>query len=609
RLPVNPRRHKVAPENRKRVARACNNCNVRRIKCSGERPCQQCGNGSRECIYPSAEPNKNALLKEESERLRKRCVALEKSLQTVVPDDIARQELVQQFEHGETPARLRAVSLPSETSYATDEAEATEGRLLLDMDGNVRFLGASSGATFLDLLSRFMLTLVPLAFVPDSGYTAAEDASMFVASIGHYQTFDSRPLHDPGVDPLWLPSRTDMTLMMTALSYHIQDGNGDFISGGIYYWGELNVPAAVTLAPSHMDAIKSDNYRHLAFHNICFAFATHVLNHTPRPDEENAGDRYLKRAQMLLGNPLDTVRFTLRDVPVLALMGFYLVEINRRDAASIYITLAIHISITHGAFRHCDDEISKRVFWTLYVLDRWISCLMGRPPTFIDESIRLPMPADVPNLPSAAGLRAHIELARISGFIVCETFRIAPREQKPAQITHNIERALSKLETWLTHLPPSLQMSPGSFSVDPTCCTLHMAYNQLTLLTTRPIFFSAVKRAVAERYIQSGTWQLEHDPQYKQIQACSSAAHSNICIAQWVIQLYKQRRVLQANLHIVFNAAVVLMLNRILRAYAGAVDSEIQFAINLFAQESKTGNNYQRDCLKVLKDLKTIVDR
>ncbi|KAF1961835.1 hypothetical protein CC80DRAFT_543204 [Byssothecium circinans] len=606
RLPVNPRRHKVAPENRKRVARACNSCNVRRIKCSGERPCQQCANAARECVYPSAEPNRNVQLKEELERLRKRCAALEKGLRAVVPDDAARQELVQQIENPESPS---SQPLQSENSYATDEAEATEGRLLFDMDGNVRFLGETSGATFLDLLKHFMLTLVPLAFVPGPGHTAAEDGSTFVASIGHYQTFDSRPLHDPEVDPLWLPSRTDMTIMLTALSYHIQDGNGDFLCGGIYYWGDINaVPAAVTLAPSHVDAIKSNNYRYLAFYNICFAFATHVLNYTPAPDEENAGDRYFKRAQILLGNPLDTVRFTLRDVPALALMGFYLVEINRRDSAYMYISLAIHIAITHGAFRHCVDESSKRVFWTLYTLDRWLSCLMGRPPTLIDEAIRLPMPVDVPNLPSAAGLRAHIEFVRVSNFIVCETFKIAPRDQRPSQLTHNIDRSLKMLQDWLAQLPPSLQLNPVDYSLDPTCCTLHMAYNQLTLLTTRPIFFSAVKRAVAERYI-NGSWRLESDPQLKQIQACSSAAHSNICIAQWVNHLYKHRRVLQASLHIVFNAAIILMLNRILRAYADAVESEIEFAINLFAQESRTGSNYQKDCLQVLRDLNTIVNR
>jgi len=99
---------------------------------------------------------------------------------------------------------------------------------------------------------------------------------------------------------------------------------------------------------------------------------------------------------MLIGNPLDTVRFTLSDVPVLALMAFYLIEINRRDAAYMYVGLAVRIAVIHGLFRSCVDEASKRSFWTLYILDRWLSVLMGRPPTIADEAIKLPLPSDVP---------------------------------------------------------------------------------------------------------------------------------------------------------------------------------------------------------------------
>jgi hypothetical protein len=99
---------------------------------------------------------------------------------------------------------------------------------------------------------------------------------------------------------------------------------------------------------------------------------------------------------MLIGNPLDTVRFTSSDVPVLALMAFYLIEVNRRDAAYMYCCLAVHIAVIHGLFRTEVNEATTRTFWTLYVLDRWLAVLMGRPPTIPDEAIRLPLPRDVP---------------------------------------------------------------------------------------------------------------------------------------------------------------------------------------------------------------------
>lgn len=294
---------------------------------SGDQPCIQCRTSSRDCIYPAEEPLKGASLREEVDRLRKKCAHLEKALRTAVPEEAARAELLHTFEADNTP---RAVSLYSDSS--ANDGEPAEGRMLFDPDGNVRFLGETSGATFLDLLKSFMLTLVPLAFVPEPGVTAPEDGSNFVASLGRYQTFDSRPLLHLDVDPFWLPTRTEMIMMLTELRYHIQDGNGDFPSGGLSYWGDLSsLPEAITLTISQSEAATSDRYRYLAFNHICFALAAQVLNQSLHQGEIHAGDAYFKRARILIGNPLDTVRFSLRDVPVLALMGLYLIEINRRD--------------------------------------------------------------------------------------------------------------------------------------------------------------------------------------------------------------------------------------------------------------------------------------
>lgn len=130
------------------------------------------------------------------------------------------------------------------------------------------------------------------------------------------------------------------------------------------------------------------------------------------PTPQDGDSHYFKRALLLLGNPLvDTTRFTLNDVPVLALMAFYLIEVNRRDAAYrkrarktshrhgltnlVYVSLAVHIAMIHGAFRKGSNEASTRKFWTLYILDRWLSVLMGRPPCVPDEAVCLDMPAEI----------------------------------------------------------------------------------------------------------------------------------------------------------------------------------------------------------------------
>ncbi|KAH7066231.1 hypothetical protein BKA63DRAFT_426504 [Paraphoma chrysanthemicola] len=614
RLPVNPRRVKVPAEARKRVVRACNACNVRRVKCTGEQPCQRCRKVSRECEYPAPETDKSAL-KNEVEQLRQRCAALEHRLQLTAPDDAA--DVLCQIECGDlTTCSSTPTFHPA--SSGTNDADDEDGRLLCDQDGTSRYVGETSGATFLDNLKHFMMTLVPLTYLPDS-----QDGSSFVRTVGQYQTFDSRPLPNPEVDRLWLPLQTEMTAMLAELRYYIQDGNGSFASGGIYWWGDLSKLPASEASSASLNAMKTeDSFRHLAFHHVCFALASSVGYTSFRHSEQHTSEAYFKRARLLIGNPLDTVRFTLSDVPVLTLMAFYLIEINRRDSAFMYVGLAIRIALIHGAFRYCEHEADRRAYWTLYILDRWLCVLMGRPPTIADEAIRLPLPTDHPSLPPCAGLRAHVELSKISGYILCETFKIAPRNCKSGYATNNIDVALKMLQTWRDQLPSALQQDDSLLHsnpscalphIDPSCALLHMARNQLIVLTTRPVLLAAVKRAVAQHLAQG---RPPPPCQARHIHACSAAAYRNLLWAQQIS--LSGRRLLQAGLHFVFNAAVVLLLDRILEAISrtllGDVSSDdphtssINFAIRIFEEEARTGTNYPRDCFKVLQDLKALTD-
>ncbi|KAK2058768.1 fungal-specific transcription factor domain-containing protein [Colletotrichum caudatum] len=642
RLPVNPRRHKVAPDQRKRVATACNSCNVRRIKCSGERPCRQCRSSSRDCQYPTV-VEKISISRNELDDLRRKLESTERALQAAVPDDAARWQLLQQHDADHAGSRAGSNSSftppqqqqqqqqhqqqqapPSlkddfnDNPFYDTEAQTAEGRQLEDQDGRARFLGETSGATFLDHLKEFMTTVSPLAFNKPWLSPTPNNGSAFLASLGRYQTYDSRPIEvDSNADPLVLPSRAEMSAMLSELRYFIQDGSGHFPCGGIYWWGDLNCvpvdPKSVTLPPETPHQAICHRFRHLAFYHTAFAVACHASNTAASaPVPRELSQNYFARARMLLGNPLDITQYTISDVAVLALMGFYLIEMNRRDAAYMYVSNAMHISIMHGAHRGWVDERGKRVFWTLYILDRWLSCLMGRPPTIMDDAIRLPLPCDAPSLPPAAGLRAHVLLARISGHIVCNTYKVAPWDRRPGGAARHVDRALQLLDSWHSSLPPTLQMSAICPSTDPACCLLHMAYNQLLILVVRPIFFAAVKKAFAERYIQSDR-RRDTELHASRISTCSEAAHRNLYLARWLLSLTgSSRKLLQAGLHYVFNAAIVLMLEDLLSPHLISPSTEsddVKFAIGVFEEEAKTGSHYGHDCATVLQDLKSLVQR
>ncbi|KAF4499657.1 transcriptional regulatory [Fusarium agapanthi] len=683
RLPVNPRRHKVAPEHRKRVATAC----------SGEHPCRQCQSSSRDCIYPLP-VEKVSITRSELEDLKHKVDLYERVLRDTVPaavsnaipDSASRQELsdllgrtasnhdigssavslaalttptVDATAHiGRVPPELPQLQYPSihrqfqqqpphlhlqaqlsdtriqEPRYGLsrthsiqlshpgatpqnrqDDEEnlvSTEGRLLHDPDGYARFLGETSGATFLDYLKEFMTTVLPLAY---QNLRPGSDGSAFLSSLGRYQTYDSRPLHDRDVDPTWFPTPPEMDSMLSELRYFIQDGNCQWSSGGIYWWGDLSSTPTIPSTERDSANLRLAKCRHLAFYQTAFAVVSQAMIMPPQDIsiDPHLSENYFSRARMLLGNPLDITRFTPNEVSVLTLMGFYLIEMNRRDAAYICVSNAMHISIMHGAHRGWLDESGKRVFWTLYVLDRYLSCLMGRPPTIMDDAIRLPLPCDAPSMPPADGLKAHVELSRISCHIVCNTYRISPSEDA-ARPVRSLEGEISMLDEWCLKLPPTVQLASNGLSDDPATCLLHMHYNQLIILTIRPVFFALVKKSFAEKLV-SRQCSLSSHPQLPLLKRCIASAEHNIQLARQILLVNHPRKLLQAGLHFIFNAAIVLMLQQLVEDLCPSSRSEkarsldLDFVIGRFEDESRVGSNYGRDCATVLRDLRVLVQR
>lgn len=343
-------------------------------------------------MYPVAVARVSVPLAE-LEELRRKVEVLERAVREGAEGDVAKaggSTTTATSSVVGTPEVVLSATTPSQSQPQSqsqlpmpeDDQASTEGRLLNDPDGHARFLGETSGATFLDHLKEFMSTVFPLAH---------PEGTTFLATRGSYQTYDSRPLHDghhasaTPADCLWLPPRDQVHAMLAELRCFVQDGNGAWPSGGAYYWGDLADAAAA-----------AEDTRHLAFLHTALAVASQASSTPEMPARPGASEGFFGRACALLGNPLDMTRFAMADVRALALMGFYLVEMNRRDAAYMCVSNAMHISIMHGAHRGWVDEGRKRVFWTLYVLDRWLSCLMGRPPTIMDEAIRLPPPCDAP---------------------------------------------------------------------------------------------------------------------------------------------------------------------------------------------------------------------
>lgn len=310
----------------------------------------------------------------EIEDLRRKCASLEQCLKDATKDGAyRRREFVSPPHSVAATSSVGAATMPS-TENTDDEASTGDGRILHDPDGTARYLGSTSGATFLDTLKEFMKTVFPIAWPESQGPEAAffsrperqDPEASFLSTLGRVQTYDSRPLPEHGVLPDQLPDQADMATMVAQLKYFIQDGNGEYVSGGIFYWGDLD-PSCLDTNQLH---VRMDSQR--ALFNAAFAMTCHLETPTEVRDEGiQLGEPYFMRARFFLGNPLVSTNYTPDDLPALAMMSMYLVEVNRRDTAYLYISIGMHLAVMRGVHRGFGvDERGKRAFWTLYVLDR-----------------------------------------------------------------------------------------------------------------------------------------------------------------------------------------------------------------------------------------------
>lgn len=678
RLPVNPRKIHVLAESRQRVSQACTPCNLKRIKCSGGEPCEQCFAGRRDCLYPPAGPKIRVPQAEwESLHASKDLSqqALEQAKQAIlevleVPDfreptrlQAKLQQIVdsmpsaasagddERLNTSPTASSSTLGSSPKSGTYqphrvyqprrATGDADAapTEGSFLQDHDGTKRWLGGTSGATFLDHLKTFMHTL-RTALGYNETPTETAPGSSFLASRGQYQTSDSRLLNMPTLDSTsTAPHISDEQAehLFFQVNKYMQDSMGKWPCGGIYYFGDFS-----------LQGWKSAQGRELALYHAAFALGT-IFSLTAANSRQDGqlGEMFLATARKILGDPWDISPYSIRDVPALALMAMYMAEVNRRDNSYNYLSQAMSICCTFGGLKGLSwDEKNIRIVWTLFCLTRDAGCLMGRPPVYPDEAFQLREPRFDQNLPPLDGLMAHVQLSKIAGYIVSNTYSVAPTVEADQDLRAQVQEPLNMLENWRRNLPPALQMpldlqaeSPfdtnyddaNAIYADRALCTLHMKCHQLMILTLRPLFFLAVKSYIGGDLIKVPRDIYNHE-HITFLLECANAARRNLRLGRHILMRCNQGatvpgKPIMMDLHHIFNAAVIMLLYQMVFTSSHSSDaSALRFARRAFEREAKTeclsnGNRtsgmgialgptgYASDCLGVLNDLTELVDR
>lgn len=365
-------------------------------------------------MYPVVE--KKIYVPESSyKELRSNNDALELCLRNAFPDPVQRQSILAEARQSLTnrpvsdeepqghspaassstcamsPAQYQPYNYPQKSKGGMGRA-GTEGTLLVDHHGTKRWLGGTSGATFLDHLKKFMFTL-------KSSLGHSGTGAQFLESRGQYQTSDSRLLFTPATDnnnnnvQVAHPDQWLAGPRLGKVDEFLQGSGGTSACGGIHYFGDLSLEKWL--------AVRADFKRppELAFYEAAFALGTiYSLTATSSRRDGQLGETYFSNARRILGDPMDVSHYDMRDVATLGMMAMYMSEMNRRDNAYMYLSHAITICCMFGGLKGSLVELEegdKRIIWTLFCLTRDFSCLMGRPPLFPVEAFQLPYPEPV----------------------------------------------------------------------------------------------------------------------------------------------------------------------------------------------------------------------
>ncbi|KAL6230654.1 hypothetical protein BDW75DRAFT_60136 [Aspergillus navahoensis] len=430
-------------QSRATKAIACLRCHSRKVKCSGGTPCNGCRRAAKpvECVYP----RKDRLVKVSEQYL----------------EDLAAEN-----------QRLRGSAQPpgEETTNAPVLAEAAW------------FVNADA-----------LHTPILVAEASDSAFASRFRQAMSQSRHGHLPRVnfpsDEQLLSWSETECPWPTPARARLLVQAALNglgrcYHIARRSSTL--------QDLDSALHSALSKSRLWAL--------------FAIGEMYTTRNPSPDKDFPGIRYFCKATNILR--IVSERPSVDMVEVQLLLSVYSLYLNRRHAAyslagsavRLAIIMGLHLNIPESQLSDAAErEHRNRIFWTAYTFDRMWAAKLGYPCAIRDDEIEVSLPSNPSGLgdkgaldfPDGAYLVARIGLARISGRII---YSIYGKKPQGTSLSHRVQEAFGDLRRWLEELPPTLQSATRSEGEwDPKARSLHLLFNQLAILATRPILLHVLR--------------------------------------------------------------------------------------------------------------------
>ncbi|KAG7294530.1 hypothetical protein NEMBOFW57_004605 [Staphylotrichum longicolle] len=197
---------------------------------------------------------------------------------------------------------------------------------------------------------------------------------------------------------------------------------------------------------------------------------------------------------------------SIRFVETLCLVGYFMQNLTYRAAAFAYVGLAVRMAISLGMHEEVPEpdraaltgeelEYRRRVWWSVYSMDRILTVKSGNPVMIHDDDISMAMPSRLPSEPEycpAVTLAFYTELSRILGDIA----RLyAPRSSSsPQKLQEAMHDLAGRLQRWHDALPQQLRFDYERMHDTRESVSTLLHYYQCINMTVRPFVYTLVRR-------------------------------------------------------------------------------------------------------------------
>ncbi|OOO13601.1 hypothetical protein OAory_01013500 [Aspergillus oryzae] len=411
-------------ENRvkKRSSNACQRCRRQKIKCSGSQPCDTCSKRKSTCTFDDRD-QKILVTRGYLEDLQRQLAQLKGGEDEVFSPQSMEQELRPTEGKASMPdATGRAIQtdpLLGGDDLAEGESEWSqnlEGASQLTnplSSGPSTFMAAASGRIFyLGTSSNWSFARKILSMTHEHLYNAPlPTGSLYFDGSAYDLGWDGTRTTVTNDIPMAPPLDFSIYLI-NAVKFHAGQlfhlFDEDTFMGGLYAFYEN---------PEHEMAHSGLWYIHYL---LILAFGKAFVvqrNQGSRP----SGCEFFTKALQLLPDTTNLCRDPIVATEILCCIALYLQSLDCRNSAHNYIGQAARIAQAQGmhtdmSAEHLGDAIvqrCRRIWWTIYILDRQMTSLMGLPQSIRDDQLHHQLPYFPGSPQKAIALGMQIKVCQI----------------------------------------------------------------------------------------------------------------------------------------------------------------------------------------------------